>query len=147
MVAVPKTERILKHISKPLKKIMKNHIDRTRWPALVTFSDEGLGHNGFVYQCSGWKKTTRKKVPQFIDEKGKRTSTYSNGKTRSKHLEKIGDSFIQRWENHAIDPAVALEYLSAHGWRRVPILGKTWASGKQAHKIIKVGDQLPLFAE
>ena len=145
MVAIPKPERELKHISKPLKKIMKTHIDRTRWPALVTFSDEGLGHNGFVYQCSGWTKTTRRETLQFVDENGRRTSKYNNGKTSTKHIRSIGRSFIQRWENHATEPARVLEYLSGHGWARVPIPGKTWTSGKQAHTIIKVDS--PLFAD
>ena len=59
MVSVPKEERRLKHVSKPLRFQMLYLIDRTRWPSLVTYSDEGLGHTGFVYQTSGWKKTTR----------------------------------------------------------------------------------------
>lgn len=41
MVAVPKSDRALKHVSKPLREQMKRMIDRTRWPVLVTYSDEG----------------------------------------------------------------------------------------------------------
>lgn len=48
MVAVPRAERELRHISKPLRRQMKDLIDRTRWPVLVTYSDEGLGHTGHV---------------------------------------------------------------------------------------------------
>lgn len=55
MVAVPKEEREW-HISKPLKWIMKNGIDRERYPVLVTFADTGEGHSGHVYVCSGWQK-------------------------------------------------------------------------------------------
>ena len=74
MVAVPKAHRALKHVSKPLREQMWRLIDRTRWPVLVTFSDEGQGHTGYVYQCAGWEKTTRKRVPVFEDAEGRRTS-------------------------------------------------------------------------
>lgn len=57
MVAVPRENRVLNHVSKPLRRQMKKEIDRTRWPVLITFSDEGQGHTGYTYQCSGWHKT------------------------------------------------------------------------------------------
>jgi tRNA U34 5-carboxymethylaminomethyl modifying GTPase MnmE/TrmE len=60
--ALPREERRLRHISKPLKRQMRDLIDRTRWPVLVTYSDEGQGHLGHVYKCSGWQKTTRKRA-------------------------------------------------------------------------------------
>lgn len=62
MVAVPKDERELKHVSKPLREQVKKLIDRTRWPVLVTYSDEGQGHTGYVYKCSGWEATTRRRA-------------------------------------------------------------------------------------
>ena len=65
MVAVPKDQRKLKHISKPLMLQMKKLIDRTRWPSLVTYSDEGLGHSGHVYKCSGWTQTKRSLAQQY----------------------------------------------------------------------------------
>lgn len=56
MVAVPRDDRALNHVSKPLRRQMRREIDRTRWPVLITFSDEGQGHTGYVYKCSGWEK-------------------------------------------------------------------------------------------
>lgn len=43
MVAVPRDQRRLNHVSKPLRYQMRGLIDRTRWPVLVTYSDEGEG--------------------------------------------------------------------------------------------------------
>jgi hypothetical protein len=133
MVAVPKTDRILKHISKPLRTQMRTLIDRTRWPVLVTFSDEGQGHNGFVYQCSGWEKTTRKEVPIFEDAQGRRTSRYSNGKTGGRALRHIGTTWVQRWEHWACNRGEAADWMQQHGWRRVPT-GRTYRSGAPAFR-------------
>ena len=83
MVAVPKDERALKHISKPLKYQMRRRIDRSRWPVLITYSDESVGHTGYVYQCSGWTPTVRHRVKTLTVD-GKRVSRYSNG-GRSDH--------------------------------------------------------------
>lgn len=133
MVAVDKANRALKHISKPLRRQMRTMIDRTRWPVLVTFSDEGQGHNGFVYQCSGWEKTTKKRVPIFEDANGRRTSRYANGKTGGRALRRVGWTWVQRWENWACPKGGAAEWMAAHGWVRVPS-GRTYRSGAAAHR-------------
>jgi hypothetical protein len=137
MVAVPKAERRLKHVSKPLMTQMKTLIDRGRWPVLVTFSDEGQGHNGYVYQCSGWEKTTRARTAVWVDEAGHRASSYSNGKTGGRSLTRDGSTFIQRWEHWVCPRGTAASWMEAAGWRRVPIVGKTWKSGNQAHQWVK----------
>ena len=137
MVAIPKAERLLKHISKPLKAQMRDLIDRTRWPVLVTYSDEGLGHNGFVYQCSGWEKTTRRRVRQFVNGEGQRTSPYNNGKMITGHLDAIGAAFIQRWENWACAREEVADWLPAHGWVREKIPGRVWRSGNDAYRWVK----------
>lgn len=128
MVAVEKPDRALKHISKPLRVQMRELIDRTRWPVLVTYSDEGQGHNGFVYQCSGWEKTTRKRVATLVDAQGRRTSRYSNGKTGGRVLLRTGSTWVQRWEHWVCARGEAAEYMAARGWRRVPS-GRTYRSG------------------
>jgi hypothetical protein len=137
MVAVPKTDRRLKHISKPLMQQMKTLIDRGRWPVLVTYSDEGQGHNGYVYQCSGWEKTSHAKAAVWVDDQGRRASSYSNGRTGGRELLRDGSTYIQRWEHWACERGTAAVWMEKAGWRRVPIPGKTWRSGKQAHKWIK----------
>jgi hypothetical protein len=83
MVAVPREERELNHISKPLRRQMDRLIDRTRYPVLVTYSDEGQGHTGHVYKCSGWTATTREKRRWYYSLDGSRISSYCNGKTRA----------------------------------------------------------------
>lgn len=135
MVALPRKERTLRHLSKPLRYQMLKEIDRTRWPVLITYSDESLGHDGNVYKCSGWQKTKRSLVDAFEDSDGVRTSVYSAGKTSRKGLTPIGKIWVQRWEHH-ID-AEPLAYMQAHGWRREPIEGKVWRSGKQAYQIVR----------
>jgi hypothetical protein len=134
MVAVPQHERELRHISKPLRVQMRQLIDRTRWPVLVTFSDEGLGHTGHVYKCSGWEKTTRTLRPQFVNSNGARTSTYANGRHSKEGLTSIGRAFIQRWEHWACRRGDAFGFMTYHGWRRVPVAGKVWRSGSQAYR-------------
>lgn len=133
MVAVEPEHRRLKHIGKPLRRQMKRLIDRTRWPVLVTYSDEGEGHNGFVYECSGWTKTVRNKRPVNENAEGARCSSYSNGVHGKRNLKRAGSTWIQRWENRICAPGEAANWMADHGWVRVPIPGKTWANGRQAH--------------
>ncbi len=133
MVAVPKEERRLKHVSKPLRVQMKKLIDRTRWPVLVTYSDEGEGHTGYVYQCSGWEPTHREEHPFFVDAEGRRQSSYSNGHHGGRDLVRRGTTWLQRWEHWIVERGKAAEWMTDHGWRRVPIPGKVWRSGNQAH--------------
>jgi hypothetical protein len=138
MVAVDKSGRRLKHISKPLRRQMNHAIDRTRWPVLVTYSDEGEGHNGFVYECSGWTKTTRSKRPVNENSDGARCSSYSNGTHGKRDLVRNGFTWIQRWEARVCPPGDALRWMESHGWNRVKIPGKFWASGKQAYTYVRV---------
>jgi hypothetical protein len=128
MVAVPHDERHLRHISKPLRRQMRALIDRTRWPVLVTYSDESVGHTGYVYKCSGWRATARNRaITLTIDER--RVSRYSDGKAARHEGALAGEAWIQRWEHHAADDPKAL--FEAH-WERVAIPGKRWRSGAQA---------------
>ncbi len=132
MVAVPRETRSLNHVSKPLRRQMRTLIDRGRWPALVTYSDEGQGHTGHVYKCSGWRATTRAQRPFFEDSEGRRVSSYSNGAHGLRGAIKSGVTTIQRWEHWACKPSEALLWMREHGWRRVRVVGKTWRSGNQA---------------
>lgn len=134
MVAVPREERRLRHISKPLRVQMRRLIDRSRWPALVTFSDEGLGHTGHVYKCSGWEKTTRALRSQYVDDRGRRTSTYANGRHSREGLTSIGSAYIQRWEHWICERGEAARYMIDRGWKRVPVPGRYWKSGSKAYR-------------
>lgn len=135
MVAVPKGQRELNHISKPLMKQMKHEIDRTRWPVLVTYSDEGEGHTGYTYQCSGWEKTTRSEVKTFVDAEGRRVSPYSNGGYGKREgITPSGTTWIQRWEHWVCERGYADAWLETHGWERIAIPGKVWRSGNQAFR-------------
>jgi hypothetical protein len=144
MVAVPKAERALKHVSKPLKYQMKRLIDRTRWPVLVTYSDEGEGHNGFVYQCSGWEKTNRAEVKVF-EKDGKRASAYSNGGFGKRELDAAGKTWVQRWENWVCPRGEAKKWMMEGGWERVAIEGKVWRSGNPAHTLRRRPKQMTLL--
>jgi len=137
MVAVPRSCRALNHISKPLRRQMRNLIDRGRWPVLITFHDEGMGHTGHVYKCSGWTPTTKALRPAYVDHNGSRVSVYSNGKKSARNLEKIGNTTIQRWEHRACKVGSESSWMFKHGWRRKPIPGKVWSSGNQAYKYVK----------
>lgn len=134
MVAVPAKQRRLNHVSKPLRRQMRNLIDRTRWPVLVTYSDEGQGHTGYVYKCSGWEPTQRVTRPVYVDEDGNRASSYSNGRHGGRSLTRAGATTLQRWEHWACTRGSASAWMESHGWRREVIPGKTWRSGNQAHR-------------
>lgn len=134
MVAVPREERTLNHVSKPLRRQMNALIDRGRWPALVTYSDEGQGHTGHVYKCSGWEKVGEpRKRPFFHDSLGRRLSSYANGKHGARELTFGGYTMMQRWEHWACEREEIASHMAAAGWLRVVIPGKVWRSGRQAH--------------
>ena len=131
MVAVPRADRELRHISKPLRRQMRHLIDRTRWPVLVTYSDESVGHTGHVYKCSGWQPTARN-LAQTYTLDGRRVSRYSNGVQSVPEGAERGEAWIQRWEHWVVPPdQVATHFASA--WDRVPVPGKVWRSGNQAY--------------
>lgn len=132
MVAIPKSERRLRHISKPLKKAMRDMIDRTRWPVLITYSDESLGHTGYVYACSGWRKTERNRAAIFTLN-GKRVSRYANGKKADLTGAIRGEAWLQRWEHWIVDDPAA--HFASH-WKREAIPGKKWRSGNQAYRYV-----------
>ena len=137
MVAVPKNQRQLKHISKPLRRQMKHLIDRTRWPVLVTYSDEGQGHTGYVYKCSGFTKTTRSRRPVFVTPDGSRKSHYCAGKHTTEGRVRTEDTVIQRWEHRACDVGAEAETILRH-WKREPIRGRKYSSGNQAYQWQKI---------
>lgn len=139
MVAVPRDERRLRHISKPLRHQMRNLIDRGRWPVLITFSDEGQGHTGHVYKCSGWQATERAARPYFVDADGRRCSSYSNGKHGGRDLQRAGTTFLQRWEHRVCSSGHEAVWMAEHGWCRVEVPGRIWRSGNQAFTWKKVG--------
>lgn len=131
MSAVPRNERALKHVSKPLREQMKHRIDRGRWPVLVTYSDEGLGHTGYVYQCSGWQAKEKTRRPVYgLD--GVRRSVMDG-----RPLERLGTTVLLRWEHWACPEGAAAEWMSAHGWRRVPRPGRVWRSGNPAYTFVQ----------
>lgn len=144
MVAVPRQERELNHVSKPLRRQMKVLIDRTRWPVLVTYSDESLGHTGHVYKCSGWTKAARRETPVFKDADGNRVSSYSAGAHSYQDKERDGSAWIQRWEHWACGRGSVAKHMADAGWERRPT-GKMWTNGKPEHVWVR-DTQMGLFS-
>lgn len=138
MVAVPKSERAMKHISKPLMIQMKQLIDRTRWPVLVTWHDESLGHTGHVYRCSGWTLEGSSTVRIFEEEGTRnRISVYSSGSTKKTGIVYAGTTVIHRWTHRMVPKGSEWEYMEEYGWRLVES-GKVWKSGNSAKKVINI---------
>ena len=137
MVAVPRDQRVLNHVSKPLRRQMRALIDRTRWPVLITYSDEGQGHTGHVYKCSGWQRTASESRPFFVDARGRRVSSYSNGRHRDCDLRRGGVTTINRWEHWSCERGHALRWMKSFGWEKQPIPGRFWRSGNQAFTYVK----------
>ena len=140
MVALPKEQRRLQHVSRPLRRQMRILIDRSRWPVLVTYSDEGQWHTGHVYKCSGWTPTKRSRRPVYVDRQGRRVSSYSDGHHDTAELRRDGWTWVQRWEHWVCERGMAHTWLDACGWRRVPVPGVKWRSGNQAYRFVqKIG--------
>ncbi len=134
MVAVPRSERALNHVSRPLRKMMTSLIDRGRWPVLVTYHDEGEGHTGHVYKCSGWKRTVSNRAPYWVDQSGARADrrvALREGYPRA------GVTTIHRWEHRVCQEGKAAEWMESHGWKRVPVPGRVWRSGNPAFQYVK----------
>jgi len=102
---------------------MRALIDRTRWPVLITYSDEGQGHTGHVYKCSGWRATMRARRPVRETADGRRASLYSNGKCGARDLKVVAATWLQRWESWACSPGSVAAWMTAAGWQRVPVPG------------------------
>lgn len=137
MVAVPKGLRKLKHISKPLRLQMKQLIDRTRWPVLITYSDEGQGHTGYVYQCSGFTKTVRSIRPVFEDPDGSRKSHYCAGKHVMVDRVRAKDTIIQRWEHRVCLEGMEANLVQTY-WRKEPVKNRKYSSGNQAYQWLRI---------
>lgn len=144
MVAVPRTTRDW-HISKPLKWLMKKGIDRTRFPVLVTWADEGEGHTGYVYKCSGWQRDGESWSVRYEhpDEPGVRRSRYSNGRNRSSELIRVGKTQLIRFVHRVCELGQEEEHLRAHLWRPRPSK-RVWASGNRGTIWVKIKDPPPL---
>ena len=140
MVAVPEEDRRTR-LRNPLRKQMRSLIDRTRWPVLVTYSDEGQGHTGYIYQITGWEKTVRSKRPTKVGPNGERLSSYSNGKHGSRDLSNGQSTWIQRWEHWRCERGEAHLHIGMHEWQRTPVLGKKWASGNPAFTYVRFLDE------
>ncbi len=133
MVAVPRGDRALRHVSVPLRWMMHNVLDRGRWPVLITYSDESVGHTGYVYRCSGWTPTDRNSRPVYTGAAGERRSVYNNGVSSQADLNRHGSAWIQRWEHRACPPGQTAEHIKQAGWVRTPVPGKQYRSGNQAY--------------
>lgn len=142
MVAVPHDKREIRHISRPLRRQMRKLIDRTRWPVLVTYSDESVDHTGYVYKCSGWQPTERHKARTFTID-GARVSRYANGAAGVPEGATPGWAWIQRWEHNVCDDPAAL--FAAH-WRSELVPGKVWRSGSPARTYVRIEQQEPALA-
>ena len=103
----------------------------------MTYHDEGHGHTGHVYKCSGWTPTKRSRARVFTDADGNRASKYSNGSNVAHRLEEQPPTWIQRWEHWVCQPGTADAHMAKAGWRREPIPGKVWRSGNPAHRIVR----------
>ena len=132
MVAVPRDQRRLRHISKPLRRQMRQLIDRSRWPVLVTYHDEGQGHTGHVYRCSGWTATVRNRRRAWVNDEEVRTSPYTAGRYSTAGLVEVEPTWLQRWEHWACPRSEVAPTMDAAGWHRVPTGGR-WSNGKTAY--------------
>lgn len=136
MVAVPRDERPdLPKLSRALREIAARHIDRDRWPVLVTYSDASQGHTGHVYKCAGWQPEGARRAPFFEDAQGRRVSTYVDGKHRSAEGMTRGWAMLTRWTRRACPVGAEREWL-ARNFDDADT-GRTWKNGKPARALVR----------
>lgn len=139
MVAVPRDERTCKKLSKVLR-AFETIIDRGRWPVLLTYSDSSLGHTGHVYRCAGWTPCAPVDAIYYVKD-GARVSSYSGGRSRVPEGSVAGRTTLTPWVARACEAGSEQEFAASRGWVRLPIPGKSWKSGSQAHAIVKLTGQ------
>lgn len=127
MAAVDKKDRKFQKISKVLREIHKNYLDRTRYPIIVAYADRGLGHEGNCYKYAGFQLEGETVTSFYVDQNGNRYSRNSNGK----HVggRQSGKTIILRYVHRICEKGEALNWLTSHGWRLVPT-NKTRQNGK-----------------
>jgi len=136
MVAIPREERPdLPKLSKALRAIAAHHIDRARWPVLVTYSDASQGHSGHVYRCAGWQPEGTRRAPFFVDADGRRVGTYVDGRHRSADGMVRGWAMLTRWTRRACPIGEERAWLSRH-FDDVDT-GRRWKSGKPARALVR----------
>ena len=140
MVAVPREQRRMQHISKALYRQTSRLIDRGRWPVLVTYSDASLGHTGHVYKCAGWQPDgARRALHRTVN--GTRMSRYSNGRMLDVCAGDLVQTVITRWVLRACPAGSELAHMQSCGWRRVALPGRVWASGAAAYTWVRGAPQ------
>jgi hypothetical protein len=137
MVAIPREQRPdLPKLSKALRAIARDHIDRDRWPILVTYSDASQGHTGHVYKCAGWQPEGERRAPFLEDANGRRVSTYAGrGRRRSPEGMKRGTTTLTRWVHRACARGEEGAWL-ARTFDDVDA-GHVWKNGKPARKLVR----------
>jgi hypothetical protein len=128
MVAIPKAERSWQ-ISKPLLWLMRHGLDRGRWPVLLTYSDAGAGHLGLAYMASRWKRGETTVAEVYEDSTGARRCPRVRGGQRVEGLILVGETQVTAWTHRACPAGQEAAHMAAHGWRAVPIPGRSWRSG------------------
>ncbi len=83
-------------------------IDRSRWPALVSYSDDWKKHKGTIYKAAGWTEIGKTAPRPIYVRDGRVVSTKANVNTRTdaemiaNGCERIGSFAKTRWV-HRID--------------------------------------------
>ena len=76
-------------------------IDRQRWPALVTYADEMMGHTGSIYRATNWEYCglTTKESTWFKD--GRMVARKAGPKTRTRdEMLELGCEMVGRFAKH-----------------------------------------------
>jgi hypothetical protein len=74
------------------------HIDRDRWPCLVTYADEWQGHQGIIYRASNWTEVGKTKPEPTFVLNGRMIARKAGPKTRTRsEMEAMGAQMIGRY--------------------------------------------------
>ena len=76
-------------------------IDRDRWPCLVTYADEMMGHSGQIYKATNWEYRGKTAPEACFVKDGRVVARKAGPKTRTKQeMLDMGCEFLGRFSKH-----------------------------------------------
>lgn len=97
VIALSRMVKVGGYKTSKLLRLLLPHMKQLGYKAVVTYSDDSLGHTGNVYKLSGFKQTEQRRSPYYVDSAGARTSISVNGK-KNPGAFFAGWRTLTRWE-------------------------------------------------
>jgi len=92
-------------------------IDRSRWPCLVTYADERMGHTGTIYRATNWQEVGVTAPEAAFVLNGRTVARKAGPKTRTRaQMEALGAVMVGRFAKRKfVHRAAVTGRLASHG--------------------------------